>query len=180
MSKYPLSLVAVAFLGGCVVAPPAPRVAVMPAPGKPFEQFTAEDRECRAWAEQSAGGNTAAHAQDAFLGSAAVGTAVGAVAGALMGGNRGAAAGAGVGLLFGSAAGSDQASHTVNSAQRRYDIAYQQCMYSKGNQIPGGSGYARAAPRASAAYPPPPPPNSGYPPPTADYPPSSYPPPPPQ
>jgi hypothetical protein len=32
------------------------------------------------------------------------------------------------------AAGGGDASKEV---QRRYDIAYQQCMYSKGNQVPG-------------------------------------------
>jgi hypothetical protein len=45
--------------------------------------------------------------------------------------------------------------------QRRYDYAYQQCMYSLGHQIPGarsGNGYSRqqSAPYARPAAPPPP------------------------
>ena len=168
--KYPLSLLVVACLGGCVVAPPpSPRVAVMPAPGKPFDQFTAEDRECRDWAERSSGTNSTERAQQSFVNSAALGTVVGAAAGALIGGNRGAASGAGAGLVVGSAVGADNAGYVARDAQRRYDIAYQQCMYSKGNQIPGQ--------RYSGVSAPPPP--SGNAPPTADYPPSTYPPPPP-
>src|SRR5258707_14739375 len=41
--------------------------------------------------------------------------------------------------------------------QRRYDIAYQQCMYARGNLIPGAS----VPPGASAPSPPPPPPPPG-------------------
>ena len=33
-------------LGGCATAPSGPRVAVMPAPGKPFEVFVEEDKLC--------------------------------------------------------------------------------------------------------------------------------------
>jgi hypothetical protein len=44
--------------------------------------------------------------------------------------------------------------------QRSYDIAYQQCMYSRGNQIPGGPAPAPSGPPA----PPPPPPPPGAPP----------------
>ncbi len=169
MYKMGLFLLVVTLLGGCVVAPQAPRTtAVMPAPGKSFEQFTAEDRECRDWAGQSTGNHTE-NGQQAFVNSAVLGTAVGAVAGALIGGNSGAAAGAGGGLLFGSMMGADQAERTEHDAQRRYDIAYQQCMYSKGNQV---KGYARP----SAAIPPPPP-RDGYAPPMDEYPPASWPPP---
>jgi hypothetical protein len=40
--------------------------------------------------------------------------------------------------------------------QRRYDIAYQQCMYSRGNLIPGAG-----PPPGTPAPPPPPPPQPG-------------------
>ena len=50
--------------------------------------------------------------------------------------------------------------------QRNYDIAYTQCMYVRGNQIPG---QATARGGRGPSYAP------GYPPPT--YPPPSYPPP---
>ena len=48
-------LAVTSLLAGCASAPLAPRVAVMPAPGKSFEQFVAEERLCRQWAEQSVG-----------------------------------------------------------------------------------------------------------------------------
>ena len=56
---------------------------------------------------------------------------------------------------MGTAVGSDRAYASERDIQRRYDIAYQQCMYAKGNQLPGG--YYR--PQA-ASYPPPPPPSA--------------------
>src|ERR1700690_2488053 len=82
-------------LTGCASVPDGPTVRVMPAPGKPFEVFVADDQYCRSYAMQSIGG---AHAQDQAnsnaVGSAVVGTALGAAAGALIGGNsRGAGTG---------------------------------------------------------------------------------------
>lgn len=146
-------------LAGCASAPLAPRVAVMPAPGKPFEQFVAEERMCRQYAEQAVGGGQDDPGERAAISSAAVGTAVGALAGAAVGGRQGAAVGAGGGLIVGTAAGSGRAGMTERDIQRRYDIAYQQCMYAKGNQIPGQyAPYAPQSARPAAAYPPPPPP----------------------
>jgi hypothetical protein len=49
----------------------------------------------------------------------------------------GAAIGAGTGLLGGAAVGANADQAAGWNAQRRYDIAYQQCMYAKGNQVPG-------------------------------------------
>jgi hypothetical protein len=75
----------------------------------------------------------------------------------------GAAIGAGTGLLLGSAAGSSYAAGSYYAVQRRYDNAYVQCMYAKGNQVPRYRRPGRSAPRRSydlpppAAYPPPPP-----------------------
>lgn len=156
-------------LAGCATLPAGPQVAVMPAPGKPFEQFVAEDRLCRGFAEQSVGTSPAgASAQDMAVG-ALVGTAIGAAAGAALGGHRGAATGAGIGLAGGALAGAGQSSETMHDLQWRYDLAYQQCMYTKGNQLPGGHYQQQpvtviqvppAAPpmqMAPGAYPPPPP-----------------------
>ena len=44
--------------------------------------------------------------------------------------------GAGVGLLGGAAMGAMNSAGKQNQAQTQYNIAYQQCMYSKGNQVP--------------------------------------------
>ncbi len=136
-------------LAGCASAPTGPRVAVMPAPGKPFEVFVAEDNLCRSYAEQSIGQSRNKAAAENFAGAAAVGTAVGAAAGSLSGGQGSTGAGAATGLVVGSMVGAGESSNASWDAQRRYDIAYEQCMYAKGNQVPG-------APQPRY-YPPPPP-----------------------
>lgn len=141
-------------LAGCAVVPSSPSVRVMPAPGKPFEVFVSEDQYCQSYARQTLGTGVQETANNNAVGSAVVGTALGAAAGALIGGNgRGAGTGAGIGLLVGSAAGSGENTRTGYSAQRRYDISYEQCMYSKGNLLPGQS-----LPNNSSLPPPPPPP----------------------
>lgn len=160
MKRIILCLAAVG-LAACATPPAGPRVSVMPAPGKPIEQFSADDQYCRHYAEQSAGLTPSDAASRDFAASAAVGTAIGAVAGAAIGGNHeGAEKGAAVGLVTGAAAGARQGAWASRDAQRRYDLAYQQCMYSKGNQVPGYSHYSAPppAPRTEVApYPPPPP-----------------------
>ncbi len=167
------ALSGIAVLAGCASAPLAPRVAVMPAPGKPFEVFAEEERQCRLWAEQSVGATTEA-SQRASVDAAVVGTAVGALAGAAIGGRQGAAVGAGGGLILGSASGAGQYGYYERDLQRRYDIAYQQCMYAKGNQVPG---YYYRPP---AVTPPPPPPPAAPPPAVPATPPAASPPPPPK
>ncbi len=151
MRKNVMFSTLVLLLAGCATAPTGPRVAVMPAPGKPLEQFAEEDRICRQFAAQSVGQERNEAASENFARNAALGTAIGATAGALAGGRESAGGGAAAGLVVGSMAGAGQSSSAAYDAQRRYDIAYEQCMYTKGNQIPGYS-----APRG-APYPPPPP-----------------------
>jgi len=82
---------------------------------------------------------------------AGLGAAIGAASGNP---GTGAAIGAGTGLLGGTAVGAGSGQAYGWEAQRRYDIAYQQCMYAKGNQIPGGEQRSR---RTYPAPPPPPP-----------------------
>ena len=53
------------------------------------------------------------------------------------GSSRNMGTGAAVGLLGGAAMGAAGGGDASKEVQRRYDIAYQQCMYSKGNQVPG-------------------------------------------
>lgn len=157
--KAPYVLLPLILLSACATLPNGPRVAVMPAPGKPFDLFVAEDRQCRAFAEQSIGTAPQDLAAQNVVNNAVVGTAVGAAVGALGGGGRGAATGAAVGMVAGTASGAGQANYAGADAQRRYDIAYQQCMYAKGNQLPG-YGYRQAPAPTSATpyyYPPPPP-----------------------
>jgi YmgG-like glycine-zipper protein len=126
-------------LVGCVATMPiGPTARVMPAPNKPFEVFVHEEGRCRDYAYQRAGGVEAGEAAArSGLASAAVGTAVGAAVGALAGGGRGAGVGAAGGLLVGSASGVNAAGASTWELQRRYDLAYEQCMYAAGNQVPG-------------------------------------------
>lgn len=129
-------------LGACATVPTGPSVRVLPTPGKSFEQFMAEDAVCRQWAEQQLGMSTQDTINQNTAGSAVVGTAIGAGVGAVLGaasGNAGtgAAIGGGTGLLFGAASGSSSGQAYGYEAQRRYDNTYVQCMYAKGNQVPG-------------------------------------------
>lgn len=143
----------VVVLAGCATAPTGPRVAVMPAPGKPFEQFMEDEQICRNYAQQSIGQSRNDAAAQNFAGAAAVGTAIGATAGAMSGGQGSVGGGAAAGLVAGSMVGSGESVNASQDAQRRYDIAYEQCMYAKGNQIPG---YTMPN---QPYYPPPPPPH---------------------
>jgi hypothetical protein len=162
-----LSLVALALVAGCASLPTGPSVMSLPGSRKNFDEFRADDGVCRQFAFEQVGGTTAQKAAtDSAVASAAVGTAVGAGAGALIAGSSGAGVGAGVGLLTGALVGQSYASGSYWSVQQRYDNAYQQCMYAKGNKIPVSAAYARAIQERSAAAPPgpvapyPPPPNA--------------------
>jgi len=86
--------------------------------------------------------------------AAGFGVALGAGLGAAIGGGQGAAVGAGTGALAGTAIGAGSTQQAQMSLQQRYDIAYTQCMYSRGNQVPG---YQTAAPPPPPSAPPPPP-----------------------
>jgi OmpA family protein len=152
----------VPFLGACATVPAGPSVMVLPGTGKSFEQFQVDDAACRQWAYQQTGTTPSEAATGSGVASAAVGTVLGAAAGAAIGaaaGNPalGAAAGAGGGLLLGSAAGASSAQYAGLDVQRRYDMAYQQCMYAKGNQVPL---VVRRAPSSRSWTPPPPPPTT--------------------
>ncbi|MEO6974387.1 MAG: hypothetical protein ABI144_00770 [Gallionella sp.] len=149
---------ALVILAGCATQrPTGPTVSVMPAPGKPFDVFTVEDQQCRQYASQSIGSGSDQSSYGDFAGSAAAGTAIGAVAGQLIGGNQGASVGAGMGFLAGSSQGANQAGRSTQSAQWRYNNSYKQCMYAKGNQVPGYR-YQRQVTPPPPNYPPPPPP----------------------
>ena len=141
--RYSIPLACLVILAGCASLPNGPSVAVMPAPGKPFEVFAAEDNMCRQFAQNSIGTSAGQASTDSEVKSIAAGTAIGAVVGALGGGQHGAGSGAAIGMLGGAAIGSGSAQYSGREAQRRYDIAYEQCMYAKGNQLPQAAGYRR-------------------------------------
>jgi hypothetical protein len=151
--KRYVPLTAALLLGACVTVPTGPSVVALPGSNKTFDQFQADAYTCQQFAQQSVGG-TADQANNYAASNAVAGTAIGAAAGAIIGsasGNAGAGAaiGAGTGLLFGSAAGSNAYYGGYYEVQRRYDGAYMQCMYAKGNQIPvRGPAHYRAPPPA--------------------------------
>ena len=147
-------LAVVITLAGCVTAPAGPRVTALPGTSKNFDQFQADDVSCRQYAQAYLGPDPAKPANDAAGANALIGSAWGAAAGAAIGSasaqaGPGAAIGAGVGLLFGSLAGANASGAISYDVQRRYDSAYLQCMYARGNQVP-----AAAAPRSYRAPPP--------------------------
>ena len=170
-------------LNACATIPNGPSVMVLPNPGKSFAVFQSEDLSCRNWASLQTGLAPGDAVNRNLVSGAAIGTLMGAGLGAAIGaasGNAGAGAaiGAGSGLIGGTAVASGPAYASGWEFQRRYDIAYQQCMYAKGNQLPG----AMRASRRSYVPPPPPPPgysnSPSYPPPPAGaYKTPSYPPP---
>jgi hypothetical protein len=134
--------IALLALGGCQpTVPTGPTIAVMPGPHKSLAQFQNDDAVCRNFAQNQSyappqGGLSSP------TGTAAATTVGGATAGALLGaaaGNAGmgAAIGAGAGLIGGSAWGAHKANQQSQSMQQSYNIAYAQCMQTKGNSVPG-------------------------------------------
>ena len=147
---------------GCATMPAGPSVMVLPEPGKPFEVFRSDDEVCRQWALQQIEVPPDEIVNKNLAGGAAIGTVMGTALGAAMGASSGetgtgALIGAGSGLIAGTAMASGPAYAAGSEAQRRYDNAYQQCMYAKGNQIPG---LAAVPPKRTSRLIPPPPP--GY------------------
>lgn len=162
-ARFLIASAPVLVLAACASRGPlGPHVTVMPAPGKPFEQFRADERECRQYAQESIGTDPAKASDDATAKSAVIGGLIGAAVGSALGGRHDSTAfGAGVGVLAGTTAGASQGMQAANDLQRRYDIAYSQCMYAKGNQLPQAN-YKAASPANAPAgkrlyYPPPPP-----------------------
>lgn len=98
--------IAACMLAACATTPPTgPTVLALPGHDKTFEQFTADDAECRRFAQR--------------LQTTAPASAT-----------------------------------AVDDLQRRYDVAYIQCMYSKGHRVPVAGTFASKPP----GQPPPPPP----------------------
>ena len=154
---------ALALLGGCATAPTGPSVLVLPGSDRNFNDFRADEADCRQYAAQQTGEPD----NDPAVRGAVIGTVIGAVAGAAIGGgHRGAGVGAGTGLLFGTAVGADSAQRKAYGGQRQYDNAYVQCMYGRGHRVPVAGTVSRGRMNTTAesnAYYPPPPPRSASP-----------------
>ena len=153
-------MVAVVALSACAPTVLAPTVPVMPGPNKPFDQFAADQQSCEAYANGQVAPMVAQANNQAF-GSALLTTALGAGLGAAIGGGRGAAIGAASGAVVGTAAGAQGSSIAGMGIQQQYNVFYSQCMYARGNQVPGYAPNMYALPPhpgPGPAYPYPPPP----------------------
>jgi outer membrane lipoprotein SlyB len=161
-------LTAVAILSGCATTPMGPRIAAQPPAHKSYEVFQQEDYACRGSAANAVQGQVDA-ANNAQVGGALFTTLLGAALGAAIGGGRGAAIGAAAGAGAGTIYGANSAQWQQLSIQQRYDIVYAQCMYARGNVIPGyRARMMRPRPMPRSDYPPPPPPGSPPPPPPGE------------
>jgi hypothetical protein len=138
-------------VSGCAQTPLGPTVQVMPGPGKSFDQFTYDQAGCKQFAEGAVAGQ-AQNANTRGVGAAAITTVLGAGLGAAIGGGRGAGIGAASGALGGAGIGAGMSSNEQGGIQQQYDNAFAQCMYAKGNMVPG------YGPMIVNAPPPPPPP----------------------
>jgi outer membrane lipoprotein SlyB len=158
LKKCVMLILVLGVVSACATVPTGPSVMVLPAAGKPFDQFQLDDMVCRQYAQQQVGVAPGQAATQSAVNTAVLGTAIGAAAGAAIGAATGhpgvgAAVGAGGGLLTGTAAGAQAGAVSSGALQARYDIAYVQCMYAKGDQVPG----VVASPSPTVPPPPPPP-----------------------
>ncbi len=173
--KLALVALSVVALGACASTPMGPMVEVMPGPNKPFQVFQDDEVVCQHYATQQVG-SRADSVNEKAVGGAILGTVLGAGLGAAIGGGRGAGVGAALGSIVGLGSGAGSSEAGERGIQRQYDIAYAQCMYSRGNQVPGYQSEHPVAPpppppsppshaQGRNASPPPPPPGSPPPPP---------------
>lgn len=146
-------------LSGCVTQPMGPTIPVMPGPNKSLQAFEGDETACEGYAGQRVAGGAEA-ANNTALGEGVISTALGAGLGAALGGGRGAAVGAASGAIVGTAAGANTSAGAQFTLQRRYDMAYAQCMSTRGDKVPH--------PHPPRMYPPPPGPYP-YPPPPPPY-----------
>ncbi len=144
-------------LAGCAATPMGPMVQAMPGPGKTFDAFQADNTTCKGFAADQVKGQADA-ANQRTAGTVALTTVLGAGLGAAVGGSvgdagYGAAVGAASGAATGTAYGAGNGANDQAMIQQQYDNAYSQCMYAKGEQVPGYAPVVVAAPSGPAPDP---------------------------
>ncbi|MGZ3788095.1 MAG: hypothetical protein ACXVLQ_06200 [Bacteriovorax sp.] len=115
----------VLFFGCSSSTPSGPKVAVMPGPNKPYEVFLGEHHFCREFALQSIGKSpkkTSANSIDTATAENATGAAAGPIA---------------EGPMAKATGEMSKVEYKGRDLQWSYDMAYTQCMYAKGNRVPG-------------------------------------------
>jgi hypothetical protein len=159
-----LALSSTLLFTACATTPMGPTVQVMPNPNKPFPIFQQDQEQCKQYAQSQVAGQ-ADNANKAAAGQAALGVLLGGALGAAAGNHQGAGVGAATGAIAGTTAGAGSSQTAQLSIQDQYNTAFMQCMYSRGNQVPGALMAQAAPPPAAPASmppagmaPPPPPP----------------------
>src|ERR1700682_2097920 len=104
-----LSLVALALMAGCETMPVGPTVTALQGAARSSDEFRTDDVDCRQYAH--------AQADEVTLAPADGSTVAGGRTGSLID-------------------GTDSAQFVGYGSQRRYNRAYVQCMYIKGNKVP--------------------------------------------
>jgi hypothetical protein len=153
--RVSLSACVLSIMAGCAATPMGPTVQVMPGRGKTFETFQGDQAGCKAYAASQVSGQADAANQRA-VGTTLLSTVLGAGLGAGVGaaaGNAGAGAaiGAAAGAGGGTAYGAGNSANDQAGIQQQYDNAFSQCMYAKGEQVPGFA--PQVAERGPAAAP---------------------------
>lgn len=128
-----LAISSLSLLTACVTAPMGPMVPVRPGDGKSMEQFSHDDNFCQDYASDKVQGRVN-RANDEAVRRGLIGTIIGAAVGGAVGNTRGAVVGGTAGAVIGSSSGHGYDQYGV---QRQYDLAYAQCMASRGNDVPG-------------------------------------------
>jgi hypothetical protein len=129
LARNTLSAASLALLAACAATPLAPTAGVTPGPGKSAADFAADVEGCKATAAGSVKGQVDAANQKAALGAAG-GLALGAITGGALGtstANAGDAA----------TAGAQASAQAQGSIQQQYDANYNNCMFAKGDVVPG-------------------------------------------
>jgi uncharacterized protein YcfJ len=144
-------------LAGCAEQPYGPTVPVMPAQGKSMAAFQQDEAACEQYASDNVQGRI-----DRTNDKEAQNTVIGAILGTAVGAAVGNTKGAIVGGVAGGAIGNSSAHPGYRQAgiQGQYNMAYAQCMTSRGNTVED-----RGPPRGYGpppGYGSPPPPPSGY------------------
>jgi hypothetical protein len=132
-------------LTACANMPTGPAVMVLPGTGISLDRFSNDNTVCQQFALAQVGGLSPNQAAiNNGVASAALGTAIGASSGEAVG------------------AGAASSSMEVN--QQRYDVAYIQCMFAKGHQVPVSGQFTPSQSQISPAAAMPPPPDAKHPP----------------
>jgi uncharacterized protein YcfJ len=143
-----IAFASILLLDACATTPMGPTVQVMPGATIPFPIFQQDQDTCKQYAQSQVAGQADSANKNA-VGAAVLGTVLGAALGGAVGQGHGAGVGSAAGAIVGTGVGTSASQNAQLSIQDQYNNAYVQCMYSKGNQVPGA-----AAPQAVAPPPP--------------------------